>query len=173
MVAVTFPEEYGYVLLSLIGIAFHCFTQALRIGRYNFMSLQFIKENLTDENKQYNELYGHDIPKGGYPDMGDGRHAAKLPYKEWLKFNAGQRAHQNYLEGLPIVMTFVAIAGLKYPLFTAVNSVVYILGREFFCSGYRANGANGRLRGIWFNIPLILLLGASVQASLSFTNLLD
>jgi hypothetical protein len=33
--------------------------------------------------------------KGGYPDMGNGRYAAKLSDDDWLKFNNYQRAHYN------------------------------------------------------------------------------
>jgi len=37
-------------------------------------------------------------PKGGYPDMGNGRYAADLSYDQWFAFNNAQRAHYNFLE---------------------------------------------------------------------------
>jgi hypothetical protein len=47
------------------------------------------------------------LPKGGYPDMGNGRFSAKLSDEEWLKFNYAQRAHQNYVEGAASILTFL------------------------------------------------------------------
>lgn len=33
-----------------------------------------------------------------YPDMGNGRYAAKLTEAQWAEFNNYQRAHYNYVE---------------------------------------------------------------------------
>jgi hypothetical protein len=53
--------------------------------------------NLLEEHKKAS---GSDkLPRGGYPDMGNGRFAALLPYGDWLLFNNAQRAHYNYVEG--------------------------------------------------------------------------
>jgi hypothetical protein len=36
-----------------------------------------------------------EIPKLGYPDMGSGRYAQELSYKDWYDLNNAQRAHLN------------------------------------------------------------------------------
>ena len=173
MVTATFPEDYGYALFSIIIIAFHCTIQGYRNGRGRILNINFIRETLLEENTEYNELFGHDIQKGGYPDMGDGRFAAKLPFKEWLKLSVGQRAHQNYVEGLPLVLSSIAVAGLKYPIATAIMSLVYVIGREIYCIGYRRAGPKGRFWGEFFFLPLLGLFGLAAYTSLSFTRLFD
>jgi hypothetical protein len=42
--------------------------------------------------KEYN-VQDIDVPKGGYPDMGNGKFGKKLGYREWFEFNTAQRAH--------------------------------------------------------------------------------
>lgn len=53
--------------------------------------------------RRFNNIHESEVgilnaPKGGYPDMGNGRYAADWSYKEWFIFNNWQRAHYNYLE---------------------------------------------------------------------------
>ena len=40
-----------------------------------------------------------------YPDMGDGRYAAKLTDDQWKEFANNQRVHQNYVEGIASAVT--------------------------------------------------------------------
>jgi hypothetical protein len=49
-------------------------------------------------NLTHSTSVGGDAPKGGYPDMGNGRYAENWKYSEWFIFNNYQRAHYNYLE---------------------------------------------------------------------------
>ena len=41
---------------------------------------QWLKANFGEEHQ---EAFGTKIPDMGYPDIGDGRYAKKLPYKQW------------------------------------------------------------------------------------------
>ena len=102
-----------------------------------------------------------------YPDMGNGRHAAKLRYikkqfqdflsdlilifilksdKEWEEFNNYQRTHYNYLEHLTPLTANLLIGGLFNPILTTTLGVVYMVGRFFYTRGYIAKGAKGRYR---------------------------
>ena len=38
-----------------------------------------------------------EAPKGGYPDMGDGRYTKNWCYDEWLAFNNWQRARYTFI----------------------------------------------------------------------------
>lgn len=44
-----------------------------------------MEDNFKIEHERF--FPGEKVPKGGYPDMGNGRYAAKLSYKEWYEFN--------------------------------------------------------------------------------------
>jgi glutathione S-transferase len=67
---------------------------------------------------------GFKVQKGGYPDMGNGRYAQKLSYKEWFVFNNAQRAHYNFLEALDVVVLTNLVAGLYFPVAAIVLGVV-------------------------------------------------
>ena len=77
-----------------------------------------------------------EVPKGGYPDMGDGRYAEGLNYAEWFKFGNYQRAHYNYLEQLTPVIVWILICCAYKPLAAAILGYVYFIGRIFFAVGY-------------------------------------
>ena len=83
----------------------------------------------------------------GYPDMGSGVFSSKLSEEQWVAFNNAQRVHQNYVEGLPVILVLLLCAGLDYPRVTSILGLVYILGRWVYGTGYRQGGAIGRSRG--------------------------
>ncbi|KAI9225255.1 MAG: hypothetical protein DHS80DRAFT_26368 [Piptocephalis tieghemiana] len=82
-----------------------------------------------------------------YPDMGNGRHAAKLSDKDWETFNNYQRAHHNYLEQLPSAQILTLLSALFYPRASALVSLIYILGRQIYGMGYQSKGSSGRIPG--------------------------
>ena len=173
MRTLTIPKDYGYVLLGLVGTAFHCTTQAFFVGRSRdkHLTKEWVQENLKEENEVFKKKYGYDISKGAYPDMTDGRHMSKLDYSTWLEYSCAQRAHQNYVEGLPLALTTGAIAGLHFPRFAAGALLANIIGRQLYCSGYRNDGPEGRLRGVWFNFAVFANLCASVVTSVKLSPL--
>ena len=167
MTTVTIPEDYGYVLLGLVGTAFHCTMQAFFVGRSRdkHLTKEWVQENLKEENEVFKKKYGYDIPKGAYPDMTDGRHMSKLDYSTWLEYACAQRAHHNYVEGLPLALLTGAIAGLHFPCFATGALIVNIIGRQLYCSGYRNAGPQGRLRGVFFNFAVLAnLIAAAITA---------
>jgi glutathione S-transferase len=103
-----------------------------------------------------------------YPDMGCGRYAAKLSDKDWVSFNNAQRAHLNYLEQLPTMMTLTLLSGLFMPRASAALAGSMLLGRELFARGYIAKGAPGRMRGAPFYYPGLLgSLGVTIYGGLN------
>ena len=78
--------------------------------------------------------------QGGYPDMGDGQFAQKLPLEDWIKFANYQRAHGNYHEGIATILTFLAVSGLFFPTYTVALGALYIVGRFVYGMGYRNLG---------------------------------
>ena len=63
----------------------------------------------------------------GYPDMGSGRYAKRLPYKQWYDFNIAQWNHYNNIEHLCYTLPGILLLGLFYPrLSIGLGSVVLI-----------------------------------------------
>lgn len=58
-----------------------------------------------------------------------------------------QRAHQNTLEGMPLVNISVAMAGLVYPITAAVCGGIWCLGRFLYIHGYSQGDPDKRFVG--------------------------
>lgn len=94
--------------------------------------------------------------------MGNGRYADLLPYADWVRFNNAQRAHGNYLEQFPSVVTMVLVNGLFTPLPASALGVTYMLGRHLYALGY--TGASfGRLPGGLLSFLSVLSLFSLVM----------
>ncbi len=118
---------HGYVIVVAAAISMHCYVQGFYVGGLR---------------KKYSLEY---------PDSGSGRLSTKLSDAQWHTFNCAQRAHQNYLESLPFVLITLVLASIQFPLFAASAGVGVLVGRQFYCSGYRANGPQGRSLGAGIN----------------------
>ena len=84
---------------------------------------------------------------GGFPDSGDGRYSQKLEYKDWVKFNNAMRSHMNFVELLPMILTYLLIGGLFLPLIAMICGYVFIAGRIIFAVMYNVKGSNARKLG--------------------------
>jgi hypothetical protein len=109
------------------------------------------RKNFPDEYmRRFNNIHGRAIggeaPKGGYPDMGNGRYTSDWSYKEWFIFNNWQRAHYNYLEQLTAVLVWIFVSCAYKPLAAAILGFAYFFGRFFYTAGY-ATSAERRLFG--------------------------
>ena len=93
-------DNYRWVALTASLIAFHYAITGFSAGgkRGKIFSAEFMNENFKTEHER--SFPGTVVPKGGYPDMGNGRYAARLDYKDWYNFNNAQRVHYNYLESV-------------------------------------------------------------------------
>jgi hypothetical protein len=122
------------------------FTALLRTARWQAAPIMGLRGKLFDK-KFYDESFP-DLPEDqrnphGYPDMGFGRFADKLPMGAWIKFGSYQRAHLQYLENLPAALVALLIGGLSYPRVQLALAVAFIIGRQLYAMGYR-RGGDGR-----------------------------
>ena len=101
--------------------------------------------------------------------VGEYRRAAKVPYpnayasaneaatsQEKHLFNCAQRAHANFLEAQPSVVTTLLISGLRYPVLSAALGASWVLFRIIYTIGYTRpgiEGGRGRYRGILHFVP--------------------
>ncbi|KAI0699356.1 membrane-associated proteins in eicosanoid and glutathione metabolism [Cerioporus squamosus] len=90
--------------------------------------------------------------------------------KAALAFNCTQRAHQNTLEVLPVVLTGTLISGLKYPIAAAALSGVWVLARVFYTIGYSTGDPKKRNMlgaGAIGSLGLMGLIGLSTASVVS------
>ena len=134
------------MLLLLVLIAFECwFIPYLGVIPTRFKT--FTGEILKQFSDEHKKAFGTTkVPRGGFPDCGEGRYSEKLPFKQWFTFNCAQRGHLNFVEHLPIALTLFLITGLTFPRWTAVLSVFYMIGRIIYARGY-LKGPSGRRLG--------------------------
>lgn len=129
------------------------------------------QKNLIDEHKK---AFGGDLPKGGYPDMGNGKIAANLSYKDWYLFQCAQRSHYQLIEWIASVLIFLLISGIFFPLYASYGGVAWIVGRELYTYGYMNNGPSGRMIGATLaDIAALVLFGFGVYGCLQTTGLIS
>ena len=87
------------------------------------------------------------LATGGFPDCGEGRYAEKLSYPDWIKFNNAMRVHQNFVEQLPMVLTFLMFSGLILPKTTMIVGFVYATSRPVYSYMYAKQGGDKRYIG--------------------------
>jgi len=63
------------------------------------------------------------------------------------EFNAIQRGHQNMLESHYAQLWLMSVAGLKYPIATAIAGFLWTIGRVVYAKGYSASDPKRRLYG--------------------------
>lgn len=101
--------------------------------------------------------------------MGNGRFADKLSFDDWLAFNNAQRAHYNFIEGLPTILVLLLVSGLFCTKCTVLLGAVYFVGRALFGLGYRSRGPTGRFLGtVLLDLALVALLLTSVWGAWNF-----
>ena len=95
---------------------------------------------------------------GGFPDAGDGRYSDKLDYKSWVEFNNAQRVHQNFVELLPVIVTFLLLGGLVLPKITMWIGFLHAFARIIYTFCYVKYGSNSRVLGaVAGSLPLYIL----------------
>ncbi|KDR69219.1 hypothetical protein GALMADRAFT_272087 [Galerina marginata CBS 339.88] len=110
-VTVTIPEGFQYVGGALLVTA---------------VTLQ----GLSHKVSKYRKLSGIE-----YPQMYAEKSEAEKS-RDALVFNCAQRAHQNTLEQIPTLFVAAVISGLKYPIPTAIATMVWNLSRISYARGY-------------------------------------
>ena len=142
-------RKFGNVVLiaGLLGLQNYSFAfYTVQQTRNKVFTKEFMHEQV---HPMHMAEMGKDavLPSFGYPDMGAGRYAKHLPYKDWYRFNCAQRVHANSVEHLSWVIPMLLCSGFFFPRFaTALGSVV-LVGRELYRAGYMSpDGPNSHIR---------------------------
>ena len=156
---VTLPKEFPLVCAAATILCLECFfieKFVVNPARKSVFNSSFM-EQFKDK--------GAPVAEMGAPDRGDGRYSQKLEYKDWLKLNNAIRVHQNFVEGLPMMLAFILLAGLTLPTIAMYVAFINVVTRLIYTFMYVKYGANSRaLASIGGNLPLYALgLGAIVQ----------
>lgn len=159
-ITLSLSRDYGLVIIAAAAVGLECLVTGFIVmsrARNASFSKEFMKKNFEELHKK--EI-GGPIGDSGYPDMGCGRYAEKLSYKEWVQFNNATRAHYNFVEQIGIVVPAILISGLAYPCLSALCGLVYFVGRALYAFGYTTSkGAKGRMvGGIILDLGLLPLL---------------
>lgn len=88
-----------------------------------------------------------------------------------LVFNSAQRAHQNYNENLPTALGAMLIAGLEFPVATALLGAAWSANRVLYAVGYtrtESAGGKGRYWGIGWVLAHFGLMGLAGKAAWDF-----
>ena len=112
----------------------------------------FTKDFMSAFNDEHAVAFGANTKAadGGYPDTGNGRYAAKLPYASWVNMNNGQRAQHNFLEQLTYLLVSIFIISLAEPVWAYILLAVQLFGRFCYTFGYAKFGPKGRVVGALF-----------------------
>lgn len=148
MSPILLPEEYKYVAGPLVSLGWVLFWQALLVGRARRRS------GIT-----YPQMYAEQAECKANPAA--------------LKFNCTQRAHQNTLEFVPIVVIGTLVTGFKCPLLATALGSAFSVGRVLYTYGYKTGDPAKRLPGgiISNGAATGLLLGATYSAYQLFLSL--
>ncbi|TFK77302.1 membrane-associated proteins in eicosanoid and glutathione metabolism [Pluteus cervinus] len=139
MSTITIPTGFGYVGAALLGNIFLLLGQTLMVGRFRDRA-----------GIKYPQLYAEK--------------AEAEQSKDAFLFNCAQRAHQNTLESLPIVLILTLLGGLQYPVVVAAASGAWTISRISYSRGYVTGDPIQRTRGLskLAYVGQLALLGSSV-----------
>ena len=129
-IAVQLPELYPYVMLAAGTISFQCLLVGFGAGakRSTIFTSDKMKEKFNDEHQKH---FKADIPKGGYPDHGDGMYGDLLSYEDWHKFSTDQRGHKNFLDQVTVIVFNLLVIGLVFPITSICIAALHFVIRWF------------------------------------------
>ena len=147
-------------MLVTAGIAFECLIVGFMAGgkRGKLFTEDFMNNHFGEV---HNKELKANIPKGGYPDCGNGLYSDKLSYKDWFEFNLDQRAHKNFLEALTIVCFMLLACGVVYPTVALVLGCIQFVARAIFVIGYRTSPKSRIVGGMLSNFSFLALMIAT------------
>ena len=101
--------------------------------------------------------------------MGNNLFSDLLPYKDWVRINNGQRAHENLVSCNPVFFTSVFVSALKFPKFTFYMSLIHLLNRFFYTRCYLSFRGYNKATGLeeLLKLELVVLMGAAFVSSAS------
>ncbi len=117
----------------------------------------FSEEYMRRFEEEHEREVGGKLPKGGYPDMGNGRYTIDWTYDQWFIFNNYQRAHYNYMEQLTQVIVWILISCFYQPLAAAILGFIYALGRLIYSLGYYKSPNLRGIGALILDLPFLAL----------------
>ena len=81
------------------------------------------------------------------PDNGNGYYSDKLSYAQWFDLNNSMRCHLNFVESMPIIVTYILVGGMVFPKAAMYIGFTNCITRPIYVYGYKKKGGNGRLIG--------------------------
>ncbi|TNV75998.1 hypothetical protein FGO68_gene3472 [Halteria grandinella] len=118
----------------------------------------------------HKEALGNDqkINKYGYPDIGNNIYSELLPYRDWVRVNNAQRAHENLITSMIVFYPNAFIGLLVYPRLTLAMMYVFLTLRIWHIKGYLSfRGHNKATAAEEFSkLVLIGMVFVSLVASL-------
>ncbi|KAG2140184.1 hypothetical protein DEU56DRAFT_297126 [Suillus clintonianus] len=141
--SIVLPPGFGYVAAGLVSTAWVLGWQAMIV------------------------VGGHRTKSGvKYPQMYAEKAEAEAS-KAALLFNCAQRAHQNTLEHMPLILVTTLVTAMRYPVFAGYACGLWALSRVLYTLGYTTGDPVKRNTrgGILGELPLFgLLFGATYTA---------
>jgi glutathione S-transferase len=164
--------DHACALLSCVAIGFEATIFGAIAGRTRgkVFTKEFMESNFGNEH--FNAVHSA-VSQNGYPDMGNGRYAAKLSYADWHNFNNAQRVHYNFIENITSYVIFIIIASLFFPSEASIIGWGLFVVRLIYAWGYLKEGADNNARRIGSLGSALLNLAAFVYAILSACKLLN
>jgi glutathione S-transferase len=160
MSSFSFPSNYGQVQQCLFIPGTNCFHRYVLLVATASTCIASLHTNLT---ARYRKAAGVPFPN---PYASHTEAAASI---DKFRFNCAQKAHANFTENHASFVFVLLIAGLGYPLWSAILGVSWCIARVLYALGYtrKENAENGKGRhwGSWWALPHLLLMGTAVLSS--------
>ena len=138
---VVLPVEYPLILLSVSLLCFECWFIGMFISNYG-RHTTFTKEFMAQFEEEHKEAIGKEQPEGsgGFPDCGEGRYSEKLTYEQWSRYCYFFRAHNNFVEQLPVIAGILAFSGLFLPKTSMIVGFFNVVSRIVYTAAYIKKG---------------------------------
>ena len=149
--SIVLPVEYPLVLLSVSLLCLECWFIGMFISNYARHST-FTEQFMDQFKEEHEAAIGKELQKGGFPDCGEGRYAEKLSYEAWLRYGNFFRAHNNFVEQLPVLVAFLVFAGLFLPKITMWVGFINVVSRIAYTASYICKGPNWRVINAFANL---------------------
>jgi len=141
---VTLPNNYEYVGAALVSTVWLLIAQGVIVSRYRKRA-----------GIKYPQMYAEK--------------AEAEASKDALKFNCAQRAHQNTLENIPLVLVSTIITGLQFPVYAAAGCAVWTLSRISYTRGY-ITGDPKKRASVLYSLGTLSLLGQVLASTYAAGN---
>lgn len=152
------PRAFGLLLLILNVTCFWVMSYGMGVGSQR---KKYMEKARKDGEKDVDQRYA--LPNL-YVD-GNTRHARA--------FNCVQRSHQQILETLPQYFVASLVAGLSFPLFTAITCTIWLVARIVWANGYAKSEGDPQKRYsqpiaifIWFGLMMNFFVAFMTTANI-------